>query len=105
MSNVLIVSPSDFAHGFRLAGLEVREAASPDESERLLRSPAVSGFELVVVPQDHYMAYSERFIKELEAREKPLCVPVPMQIGSEKLSPEQYVQDLVRRVIGYQIKV
>lgn len=105
MSNVLILSPADFAQGFRLAGVEVRETASAEESERLLRGPAVAGFELVVVSQEHYLAFSDRFVKELEAREKPLCVPVPMQVAGERVTPEKYVQDLVRRVIGYQIKV
>ena len=105
MSNVLILSPSDFVQGFRLAGVEVRESASPEESERILGTSAVAAFELVVVPQDHFLAFSDRFVKELEAREKPLCVPVPMDATGEKVSPEKYVQELVRRVIGYHIKV
>lgn len=105
MSNVLILASPDLANGFRLAGVEVRETRSAEESEKILRSAAAAAFELVVVPQDHYLAFPDRFVQDLEENEKPLLVPAPMQAGREPVGAEKYVQDLVRRAIGYQIKV
>jgi len=48
--------------------------------------------------------FEERKLKQLEELELPMIVPIPM-IQEKGVAPEEYVSQMVRRAIGYQVKI
>ena len=105
MFKLSIICPEKLARGFELTGVEVLTSDSKEKTERLLFE-TIGGQKagLVILPQEHLEKFEERALKSLEKLEMPLIVPVPMIQESES-TPEEYVSQMVRRAIGYQIKI
>ena len=106
MGKILALALPDLANGFRLAGLDTHAVRSQEDTYQTLRR-AVDGrtHELIILPQEHFAQFDERQRKELDHLVDQVVVPVPMSNFSEQPSPRNFVSELVRRAIGFQIKV
>ena len=105
MFKLTVICPEKLAKGFELTGVDVFTSDSKEKTERLLlQTIEEKKAGLVVLPQEHLESLDERKRKELEKLDFPLIVPVPM-IRETEMTPEEYVSQMVRRAIGYQVKI
>ena len=105
MPNLAVICPEKLAKGFELTGVDVLTSDSKEKTEGLLFE-AIEGKKagLVILPQEHLEQFEERKRKALEELELPLIVPIPM-LQEKEVTPEEYVSQMVRRAIGYQVKI
>lgn len=107
MARIVALTDSDTALGFRLAGIESLVVKQADEIlrhlERLL-DQAQPG--VVMINEDFLPSVPERVQRRMEASLKPIFVPIPhVQSWREGEKKEEYLLRLLRRTIGYQIKI
>ena len=107
MGRIVAVIDGETALGFRLSGVEARKADTVEELrgrvEQLLSEPDVG---IVIVDEEMVRRLPEKLERRLENSAAPLFLPVPtikMWRGAAK--PEEYAARLIRRAIGYQIKI
>lgn len=107
MAKVVAIVDEDTAAGFRLAGVEVREANSPEEMRRGVEAVlADREAGIVVLDEALFRRLPERLGKKLEESAAPIFIPIPtIRLWREAIKPEEYVARLIRRAIGYQIKI
>ena len=104
---VVVLTDSETATGYRLAGVEVRES-QPDsaeaELERLIES---DDFGLVVVDEGLIADPIESSSRAMRGRDLPVILPVPSLSASfgEGDDATAYMKDLVRSAIGFDIKL
>lgn len=101
-----VLCTPEVAPGFRLAGLEPIEARPGIEgTTRLadLRSRPEVG--VVLLEESLYDGLSELELRALEREARPLVVPFPGPVWAPPPSPEEYVVELLRRAIGYRVKL
>jgi len=107
MSHVAAVMDRETGTGYRLAGVEVRDAATPEElgrhAEALARDP---GVRLVILDEELFRGLPRAVQQQLEESRSPVFVPVPsLPLRRGALRPEEYVARLMRRAVGYQIRI
>ena len=107
MPRVVVLTDNEPAAGFRLAGLEVHVAASPFEAEReLLELLANKNIGIIALNEEFLENFSERVKKRIERGEHPIVFPFPsIKKWREAAPPEEYVVRLIRRAIGYHLKI
>ncbi len=104
MKRIAVVAPADARHGFALAG--VRQATSaPAELEATLRElmsePAIG---VVIVDERLVAGPARQRLAELERRWPGLVVVLPAP-GEAVPIAEDYALRLIRRAIGYQVRL
>ena len=105
MFRLTVICPEKLARGFELTGVDVFTSDSKEKTEDLLfQTIEAKKTGLVILPQEHLEGLEERRRKQIEELDVPLIVPVPM-IQESELTPEEYVSQMVRRAIGYQVKI
>jgi V/A-type H+-transporting ATPase subunit F len=101
---VVAVRPAD-ALGFRLAGVEV-EAVAPgaeaDAARRLLGEPRTG---VLAVEDEVLAAMPGRLLARARARGLPVILPFAMPRGAAEGKGSAYVAALVRRAVGYGVKL
>lgn len=107
MHRMLVLTDSETATGYRLAGVEVREASPEDATDALEEVIATDAYGLVAVDRgliDDPVAAMERVMRD---RDLPILLPVP-SLGaafSEGSDATSYMKELVRSAIGFDIKL
>ncbi len=101
-----IATPA-FAAGLRLAGLPVDEVGgAPGAAERvaaLLEDPEMG---ILLVEQPLFEDLPPLLRRDLENRALPIVVPVPRATwGAPGAGPEAYILELLRRAIGYRVRL
>lgn len=107
MANIVALVDEEAALGFALAGIAARPTETPEELRRQAESLR-SQREVRVVLLDEllFRQLPEKLQRELEDSRSPLYIPVPaFRIRRGAVAPEEYVARLMRRAIGYQIKI
>ncbi|MGE4579466.1 MAG: V-type ATP synthase subunit F [Desulfuromonadales bacterium] len=102
MKRVVVLTPQDARYGFALAGVEQRLAA-PTEAEELLREALSEPDAGVVMIDERLLSEIEpERLRELESRwfGVLLILPAPQQAEAEN-----YLQRLLARVLGYQVRI
>jgi vacuolar-type H+-ATPase subunit F/Vma7 len=107
MSAVRVVAGPGPCSGFALAGLPVTEVADVRDADAvlatLLERPNVA---VILVEQGLLDALSEPERRELMRRPSPIVVPFPGPAWGDRVSPaEAYVLELLRRAIGYRVRL
>lgn len=107
MSRIIALTDSETAMGFRLAGIEVvvpeDDAGVRDAVNRFFQ---IRESALVIVNEDYLSALPERTHRRVEESLKPLFVPVPViRSWREGERKEEYLARMLRRVVGYQVKI
>lgn len=107
MGSVAALSDGETALGLSLAGIDAREVADPGEMERQADELAGDpGVRVVFLDEALFRRLPSPVRKRLEESRAPLFVPIPaLRGGAEALSPEERIARLMRRAIGYQIRV
>jgi V/A-type H+-transporting ATPase subunit F len=83
---VAVITDSETATGFRLAGVEVSEAATPQETLDLIRQYTTAGYGLLAVNEDLLVGTEDTLARLLRGR-------------------EAYIQRLVKEHIGFSVKL
>jgi V/A-type H+-transporting ATPase subunit F len=99
-----IITDSETATGFRLAGVEVREAATPQEALEHLRALITQDYGLVAVNEALLQGTEDERTRLLRGRDLPIIVPFPSP-EAEIESGEAYVARLVKEHIGFYVKL
>ncbi|MBI4430335.1 MAG: hypothetical protein HY587_01315 [Candidatus Omnitrophica bacterium] len=106
MGKILALSLPELAGGFRLAGLDTVSVRSDEETYRaLIQTTHDRSYEIIVLPQEHLTNLDERKRKEIDHLTEQVVVPIPMTNLENQPSPKGFVSELVRRAIGFQVKV
>ena len=107
MPKMLILADSETATGFRLAGVETREATKETAQKALEESITSDKYGLVVV--DESLIADPLKSSERAMRGRSLPVILPMQgLGAafgETDDAKEYMKALVRRAIGFDIRL
>jgi V/A-type H+-transporting ATPase subunit F len=107
MHRVVILTDSETATGYRLAGVEVREA-EPDGAVAALEELIENGeYGLVVVDEGLVPDAVSATARTMRGRELPVILPVPSLSAAfgESDDATEYMKDLVRNAIGFDIKL
>lgn len=99
-----IITDAESATGFRLAGAEVREAATPQEALEHLRAFVSLDYGLVAVNEALLEGTEEERARLLRDRDLPIIVQFPAP-QAEIESGEAYVARLVKEHIGFYVKL
>jgi V/A-type H+-transporting ATPase subunit F len=99
-----IITDAETATGFRLAGAEVREAATPAEALEHLRHFVNLDYGLVAVNEALLEGTADGRARLLRGRDLPIIVPFPAPQARIE-SGEAYVARLVKEHIGFYVKL
>ncbi len=107
MSKYQVITDTESALGFRLAGVETLVADEVDKAETLLQEAINSGeVGLILINQNILNRFSDSFHRKLEKISLPLIIPVPISKNWWQEAPsEDYIFNLIRRAIGYHMKI
>ena len=104
MYKVLVITDAETATGFRLAGVEVREAGTPAQAFDLIREYTAAGYGLIAVNEDLLQGTEEARTRLMRGRDLPLIVPLPPARANLE-SGEAYISRLVKEHIGFTVKL
>ncbi|MDR7483205.1 MAG: V-type ATP synthase subunit F [Armatimonadota bacterium] len=99
-----VITDPETATGFRLAGVEVHEAATPQEALEHLRQFVALDYGLVAINEALLQGTADERARLLRGRDLPIIVPFPAP-EAEVESAEQYVARLVKEHIGFYVKL
>ncbi len=107
MGRIVALLDAETGLGFKLAGIESRLVESEDEMkqsiESLMQEPEV---DVVVLDEPLFHRLPEPMKKRLEDSISPIVVPIAtIKLLTGKVTAEEYVARVIRRAIGYQIKI
>lgn len=107
MGKIVALLDDESRLGFKLTGIETRRAESPEALaagvKALASDPEVR---IVILDETLLRRLPPRIEQELEQSIDPVFVPIPaIRLLREAVKPEKYVARLIRRAIGYQIKI
>ncbi len=103
--HVLVILEPELAPGFKLAGVEVREVASAEELEALLPEILESDRYGIVIVEKSLLDHTDPRLRN-QALDNVVPVVLPVEVrGTEGTSVEAYLEEMIRRSTGYQIKV
>jgi V/A-type H+/Na+-transporting ATPase subunit F len=102
---VVAVRPGD-ALGFRLAGASVVEVAPGEETPALRRLVGDPRTGVLAIEEDLLRAAPERVLRRARERGTPVVLPfaLPRRWGEEGRG-RAYVAALIRRAVGYAVKL
>ncbi len=107
MPKVLVVTDAETATGYRLAGVEVRETTREDAVHALEEIIAAEEYALVAVDEGLVPDPVRATERSMRGRDLPVLLSVP-SLGAafaEGDDATQYMKDLVRSAIGFDIKL
>ncbi|MGA2120723.1 MAG: V-type ATP synthase subunit F [Methanoregula sp.] len=102
MYKFVIVTDSDRASGFRLAGAEVYEAKDVAEARTVI-PPLLhkDDIGIVAVNEEYMLSLDEKLMDRIEKMHRPLIIPIPSK--SREVDRRTYIERLLRKAIGYNI--
>ena len=105
MYRLIVLTDADTADGFRLAGVDVRVAESPEEARLALSSLVDDDDSGIIAVNERLMSgIDERLRKKIDSIYRPIVVSLPirekLEIGEDHRA---YLSRLIRRAIGFDI--
>lgn len=104
--DVRLLARPALAPALALAGLPVLEAGTGAEAakrlDELRRDPKAG---VLLVEDALYDALPEETRREIAAAPLPMVVPFPGPVWAARPPAEEYVVELLRRAIGYRVKI
>ena len=106
-SKLAVITDSELATGFRLAGVEVFSPGDAVEATQLLKSFfETREYGLVAVSEDYLKDPDRELARLLEKEPLPVVVPFPAtRLKIDRADGEAYLSELVKSCIGYYVKV
>lgn len=107
MSKLLVITYPDTSLGFKLAGVEVKEFEEGGDITAVLNDIIKTGeYGLLVVEEKFLIKADEGILKRIRKTGIPVIVPIDTPTSWQtKAEMESYVARLIRRAIGYQVKI
>jgi V/A-type H+-transporting ATPase subunit F len=103
MNRIVVLTPSDADNGFACAGA-IQHAVPPGQTAAILHQAlAEAGSGVVILDERLVAEIGEELLHELEERWPGVLVVLPAPGSSG--AGEDYATRLIRRAIGYQVKV
>jgi V/A-type H+/Na+-transporting ATPase subunit F len=104
MFRFLVVTDPESAPGFRLAGVDVVEAAGVEEARKVIPDLLYRDDTGIVAINEEFLAGLEpKVLAKIERTHRPIVLPIPS--GAGKGERTSYVERLLQRAIGYNIVV
>jgi V/A-type H+-transporting ATPase subunit F len=104
MYKVVVVTDSDRATGFRLAGVEVLEAEDIGEAKKVIPGLLYrDDIGIVAVNEEYMLSLDEKVMDRIEKMHRPLIIPLPSK--SKEIDRRTYIERLLRKAIGYNIVI
>ena len=102
MYKFVVVTDPETAAGFRLAGVDTREASGPEEAKKLIPQLLYDDDTGIIAVNEDFMAVlDEKLMAKIERTYRPIIISIPVRkTGVPKTS---YVERLLRKAIGYNI--
>lgn len=104
MYRVTVITDPETATGFRLAGVEVREVTSPQQTLEHLRSLLTLDYGVVAVNEDLLKGLDDDLSRLMRGRETPIIIPFPAP-RAQLETGEDYIARLVKEHIGFYVKL
>lgn len=101
---IAVITDPQTATGFRLAGVEVREADSPGAVLEHLRLLLTLDYGLIAVNEDLLAGTDDERARLLRDRDLPIIIPFPAARPQVE-SGEAYIARLVKEHIGFYVKL
>ena len=107
MLKVAVICSESLGSGFKLSGAEVRVVPDSANAARQLRElMGDANYGLVLVEQDLMDRFDERTLRAVDTSDVPLIVPFPsLRPDAWEQDEREYIQAMVRRAIGFQIRI
>src|SRR5512145_2181089 len=107
MGHIVALVDAETALGFRLAGIDGRVAATAEElARKALEAAGDPETRLVLVDERLFRLLPDGLQRTLDASRSPVFVAVPAaRLRRAHATPAEHVARLMRRVIGYQIRI
>lgn len=103
MYRIVIITDPDTAAGYRLAGVSVLEASTPEETGIILRTLLEDDdVGIIGIREDLLSCIDTAISGRLERRYHPIIVPIPVP---RKKTMSGYIEGLLRRSIGFNVVV
>ena len=101
---LLVITPPGSSAGFTLAGVDVVAAADAEAASRALEGldPRVG---VVIIDERLYRELPEEVRRGFTRTAEPVVIPVPGPDWTEGASAHEYVVDILRRAIGYRVRL
>ena len=105
MYKLVVLTDPDTADGFRLAGVDVHEASSPEEARKTLAYLVDDDTSGIIAVNEKMMAViDERTQKKIDSIYRPIVISLPikekLELGEDHRA---YLSRLIRRAIGFDI--
>jgi V/A-type H+-transporting ATPase subunit F len=102
---LVVLTDEETADGFRLAGVDVHEASSPEDARRKLAHLVDDDTSGIIAVNAAFMdVIDERLQNKIDSIYRPIVVSLPI---TEKLQVSEdhsaYLSRLIRRAIGFDI--
>jgi len=104
VKRIVVLTPEDARHGFALAGVRQRILAREDLQaalQELVRDPETG---VIVVDERLIAGPAQEKIREIERRWTGVIVVLPSPERAARIE-EDYALRLIRRAIGYQVRL
>ena len=104
---IAVIADPEAAQGFRLAGLEAYAAASAEEARaRLENLVQAGGYALVAVDQGLLPEPEKAVERLMRGKDLPVLLPIAgLKEAFQNPNVEGYMRELVKRTIGFDIKL
>ena len=107
MGELLVITRPDRSLGFRLAGFDCKEVAPREDISTILATIQQEGtYSLVCIEERLLEDVSREVMRRIKKRGLPVIIPLDIPDSwEEKEVLESPITRLIRRAIGYQIKI
>ncbi|MEJ2182592.1 MAG: V-type ATP synthase subunit F [Nitrospirota bacterium] len=104
MKKIVFITPPGAKPGFALAGVRQMAVEEKDAGKALEEAVAEPDTGVVALEERLFRKIGERAVRELQARWEGLItvLPAPERAG---IGAEEYLEELVRRAVGYHVRV
>ncbi len=104
MKKISFITPSDAEYGFGLAGISQYSACPEDTEEILGKIMAEPDAGLIIIDERMLRGMGEEKIREMEQRWEGILLVLPSPI-KPSAEIEDYAERLIRRAIGYHVRL
>lgn len=107
MGRIVALVDERSSPGFELAGIESHPTPSVETMTRSVEAIFKEAeIEVVILEEELFRALPEGFQRRIEESTSPIFVPVrTIRRTSDQQPSEEYLARMIRRAIGYQIKI
>ncbi len=105
MYKTIVVTDPETADGFRLAGVDVVEADTPEAAvEHIKRLLDDENAGILAINESFYNALDEKTLEKIDSVYRPIVIPLPVKETVEMAGERRaYLARLIHRAIGFDI--